>query len=156
MPSACFRFQIFLARFSLALRTQCMMELFVFLQMGSSVDEIELCFVQDSAGGGEALKSDVMFFEKMFDDFDVLNAQCFDPVQRDQLLGIIGAARHSILCIRVYPSSPRRWALLAHRGRVRRACGVQQRTEGDYARTGSARRGRVPGYPNAHDHPAPQ
>ena len=65
-----------------------MMELFVFLQMGSSVDDIELVYVYDN----DALSTDIAtFFEQMFDTFDVFEAQCFDPVQRDQLLGIIGA-----------------------------------------------------------------
>ena len=62
--------------------------------MGASVDDVELCLVHSDLeeGSTTASKDEVVkIFESKFDSFDVYEAQCFDPVQRDQLLGIIGA-----------------------------------------------------------------
>ena len=102
-------------------------ELFVFLEMGSSVEDVELCFVHSDLGDNSNTDLDsvvydsvVEFFEQMFDDFDIERAQCYEcvrtlcrravsslyeqgvafprlsrvrsPVQRDQLLGIIGTS----------------------------------------------------------------
>ena len=69
-----------------------MMELFVFLEMGSSVDDIDLCFIHPDLAKGPQNTNDVIeFFQDTFDGFDIFNADCFDPRQRDQLLGIIEA-----------------------------------------------------------------
>ena len=78
-------------------RLWCMMEIFVFFEMGSSIEDIELCFIHpdlDHQTGSEnrsRLDTVAEFFERRFDNFDVRDAECFDPVQRDQLLAIIEA-----------------------------------------------------------------
>ena len=70
-----------------------MMELFVFLAMGSSIDDIDLCFVHsDLAKGQQSSTQDVIaFFQDTFGGFGIFNADYFDPGQRDQLLGIVEA-----------------------------------------------------------------
>ena len=81
-------------------RLWCMMELFVYLEMGASIDDVELCFIHPALGeNSEAAQRNAVtqFFEEKFDDFDIFDAQCFDPVQRDQLLGIIEAGFGSLL-----------------------------------------------------------
>ena len=77
-------------------RLWCMMELFVFLEMGSNLEDIDLCLVHESSEELEDAKSSeavaaVKFFEQKFDEFDIFNAQCYDPVQKDKLLAVIEA-----------------------------------------------------------------
>ena len=67
-------------------RLWCLMELFVFMSMGGSVDKMTFCFVDDSLQQGGSRD-----WISRFENFDVGNADCYDLVQRDQLLGIIGA-----------------------------------------------------------------
>ena len=84
------------------------MEIFVWIEMGGDVDDIELNFIMsegDSENGGtrdETEKS--RFFEERFAEFDVALAQCYDPVQKDLLLATIGT--HSALApfVRYVPS----------------------------------------------------
>ena len=62
--------------------------------MGSDIEDIELCFIRpDGDADAESSLDETVaqFFETKFDEFDVGNAQCYDPVQREQLLGIIEA-----------------------------------------------------------------
>ena len=61
--------------------------------MGLSIDDIELCLIHpDMDDGSSNVDELVQLFNSKFDAFDVNDAQCFDPVQRDQLLGIIGTS----------------------------------------------------------------
>ena len=103
-------------------------------QMHSDFDDIELCFVHPDL---EKASSDpltvVTYFEAKFDAFDITSAQCYDPVQRDQLLGIIGA----------FPFPEANCTDLgnlcaSHRGWIWQPCGLQQRHERHLAQTANS------------------
>mmetsp|Transcript_20827 Transcript_20827/g.62292 ORF Transcript_20827/g.62292 Transcript_20827/m.62292 type:complete len:176 (+) Transcript_20827:1203-1730(+) len=61
-------------------RLWCLMELFVFLQTGATLDRVELLAVKGSN-----------FDDVTFQNVDVRRAQCHDPLERDRLLAVIEA-----------------------------------------------------------------
>ena len=66
-----------------------MQQLFVFIQMGGTVDNIQLAFIppdETSDPNSKNFQTPLEYFEDRFENFDVTNAQCFDPLQKDRLL----------------------------------------------------------------------
>ena len=75
-------------------RMWCVLELFVFIQMGGSVENIQLQFIPpDETSDPECKKfsTPLEYFEDRFENFDVTNAQCYDPLQKDRLLSVVEA-----------------------------------------------------------------
>ena len=62
-------------------RLWCLLEIFVYLEMGGRVDDVTLVLAPP----------DDAYFEERFARFDVSHATCFDPVERDRLLATIEA-----------------------------------------------------------------
>ena len=62
-------------------RLWCLLEIFVYLEMGGRADDVTLVLAPP----------DDAYFEERFQTFDVSHAQCFDPVERDRLLATIEA-----------------------------------------------------------------
>ena len=62
-------------------RLWCLLEIFVYLEMGGRVDDVTLVLAPP----------DDAYFEERFARFDVSHAKCFDPVERDRLLATIEA-----------------------------------------------------------------
>ena len=55
--------------------------------LSAQVDDVEIFFLAPE----DAQTSGASYFEEKFATFDVANANCYDPVQCDRLLGIIEA-----------------------------------------------------------------
>ena len=73
-------------------RLWCMLEVFVWIEMGGKVDDVELFFIPPETGLDLSNPSAVQdYFEERFASFDVSDASCYDPVQRDRLLSIVEA-----------------------------------------------------------------
>ena len=73
-------------------RMWCVLELFVFIQMGGKVEDVELAFIPPDDDDPDTRALTLLeFFESRFEEFDVANAQCFDPLQKDRLLSIVEA-----------------------------------------------------------------
>ena len=72
-------------------RLWCLMELFVYLEMGCSIEDIDLCFIHEELDDASKADEVISFFDTKFNEFDIHEAECFDRVQRDELLGIIEA-----------------------------------------------------------------
>ena len=71
-----------------------MQQLFVFIQMGGTVDNIQLAFIppeETSDPNSKKFQTPLEYFEDRFENFDVTNAQCFDPLQKDRLLSVVEA-----------------------------------------------------------------
>ena len=62
-------------------RLWCLLEIFVYLEMGGRVDDVTLVLAPPD--------DDVL--SRRFARFDVAHAKCFDPVERDRLLATIEA-----------------------------------------------------------------
>ena len=62
-------------------RLWCLLEIFVYLEMGGRVEDVTLVLAPP----------DDAYFEERFARFDVSHATCFDPVERDRLLATIEA-----------------------------------------------------------------
>ena len=74
----------------------CRMELFTFLEMGKSIDDIDIEYIHidlNAQASAQDRGEVIQFFERKFDHFRISEAQCFDAAQRDQMLAIIGAVR---------------------------------------------------------------
>jgi len=67
-------------------RLWCLLEIFVYLEMGGRVDDVTLVLAPP-----EGVDEVDAFFEERFARFDVAHAKCFDPVERDRLLATIEA-----------------------------------------------------------------
>lgn len=80
------------ARRSYLERLWCMLEVFVWIEMGGKVDDVELFFIPPETGLDLSNPSAVQdYFESRFASFDVADASCYDPIQRDRLLSIVEA-----------------------------------------------------------------
>ena len=70
-------------------RLWCMLEIFVFIEMGGKTDDVQLFFIPpEGVVEPEKLQT---YFEDKFATFDVAEASCYDPVQKDRLLAIVEA-----------------------------------------------------------------
>ena len=67
-------------------RLWCLLEIFVYLEMGGRVDDVTLVLAPP-----EGTDDVDAYFEERFARFDVSHATCFDPVERDRLLATIEA-----------------------------------------------------------------
>ena len=67
-------------------RLWCLLEIFVYLEMGGRVDDVALVLAPP-----EGVDEVDAYFEERFQRFDVSHAKCFDPVERDRLLATIEA-----------------------------------------------------------------
>ncbi len=67
-------------------RLWCLLEIFVYLEMGGRVDDVTLVLAPP-----EGTDDVDAYFEERFARFDVAHATCFDPVERDRLLATIEA-----------------------------------------------------------------
>ena len=67
-------------------RLWCLLEIFVYLEMGGRVDDVALVLAPP-----EGVDEVDAYFAERFQRFDVSHAQCFDPVERDRLLATIEA-----------------------------------------------------------------
>ena len=78
-------------------RLWCVLEVFVHLQMGKGVDDIELLLLSDKPppAAGEAAeevaREELLRFDELFARFDVMRTSCYDVSQRERLLAIIEA-----------------------------------------------------------------
>ena len=86
-------------------RLWCILEIFVFFEMGADVDRVELKLISEKSGalggGGEgnsANQNDADFVHaerralvNLFGSFNANQARCFDMVQRERLLAIVEA-----------------------------------------------------------------
>lgn len=72
-------------------RLWCVLELFVFIEMGGRMENIQLYFVppEEDEESGRDLANEAEYFQERFANFDVANANCYDPVQRDRLLAVV-------------------------------------------------------------------
>ena len=62
--------------------------------MGGTVDNIQLAFIppeETSDPNSKKFQTPLEYFEDRFENFDVTNAQCFDPLQKDRLLSVVEA-----------------------------------------------------------------
>ena len=66
-----------------------MLEISVFIEMGGLTDDVQLFFIPpEGVVAPEALQA---YFEEKFAAFDVAEASCYDPAQKDRLLAIVEA-----------------------------------------------------------------
>ena len=63
-----------------------MIELFVFLQMGGQLEDVEVVVLAESAQERREIVED-------FGAFDARNAKCFDPADKSRLLSMVEAGR---------------------------------------------------------------
>lgn len=73
-------------------RLWCVLELFVWIEMGGKIEDVELYFIPPDTGVDASHEASVLaFYEAKFENFEVANAACYDPVQRDRLLAVVEA-----------------------------------------------------------------